>query len=265
MIETTPRSSFLKLAARAAQDAGKLLRERMGQGVLYELKSSHHDLVTEGDRLAERAILERISREYPNHSVLSEESPPVRADSSYRWVIDPLDGTANYAHGMPFFSVSIALEENGQIVLGVVYDPVRDELFSAAAGEGAKLNGHPIRVSRAKQLKECLLATGFPHRPEMQDRNLRYYGAFLPVTQSLRRIGSAALCLAYVAAGRLDGYWDLDLKRWDLAAGYLLVSEAGGRVSDLIGKKLLPEGHELVASNGSIHPEMLQILKRDRV
>ena len=262
MIQMTPRSGFLELAVEAAHDAGKLLRERFGPRVSYELKSNHHDLVTEADRRAEQVILEKISRAFPDHGVLSEESSPnERSQASYRWVIDPLDGTANYAHGIPFFSVSIALEKESQIILGVVYDPARNELFSAIVGEGAQLNGRPIAVSGAKRLRECLLATGFPHRPEQQNRVLRYYGAFLPITQSLRRIGSAALCLAYVAAGRLDGYWDLDLKRWDLAAGYLLVREAGGQVSDLRGEILLADGRELAASNGSIHPEMLQILR----
>jgi len=255
------RAGFTEIAVEAAQAAGKLLRERFGSGIPYELKSSHHDLVTETDRLAEGTILACIRREYPDHGILSEESPPQRADAPYRWVIDPLDGTANYAHGIPFFSVSIALEENGQLLLGVVYDPLRDELFSAVVGGGAQLNGRSLRVSSAKRLRESLLATGFAHELELQHRNLEYYGAFLPVTQSLRRIGSAALCLAYVAAGRLDGYWDLDLKRWDLAAGYVLVKEAGGQLSDLSGEDFPPDGRELVASNGSIHSEMLSILR----
>lgn len=250
---------FLELAVAAAKEAGELLRERLTSGMPYELKTSHHDLVTEADRLAERVILERIGREYPDHGILSEETPPARSQAPYRWVIDPLDGTVNYAHGIPFFSVSIALEKKEEIVLGVVYDPLRDELFSVIMGEGAYLNGRPLRVSNAKRLHESLLSTGFAHRPELRDRNLSYLGAFLPLAQSLRRLGSAALCLAYVAAGRLDGYWELSLKRWDLAAGCLLVKEAGGQVSDLAGRELSPTGGELVASNGIIHRQMLKL------
>jgi myo-inositol-1(or 4)-monophosphatase len=261
MTETTSRSDWLELAIEAAHDAGKILRERFGGAIPYELKSSHHDLVTEADRLAEQAILQCIRRAYPDHGVLSEESPPQKLDAPYRWVIDPLDGTSNYAHGFPFFCVSIALEERGRLILGAVYDPVREEQFSALAGEGARLNGRPLQVSDATRLQESLLATSFPHDPQRRERNLRDLGAFLPLAQSVRRIGSAALCLAYVAAGRLDGYWDLDLHRWDLAAGHLLVGEAGGRVSNLAGRDLSYEGRELIASNGKIHSEMLHMLK----
>ncbi len=251
---------FLELAVEAAKEAGELLRERLTSGMAYELKTSHHDLVTEADRLAERVILERIGREYPDHGILSEETPPARSQAPYRWVIDPLDGTVNYAHGIPFFSISIALEKKEEIVLGVVYDPLRDELFSAVAGEGAHLNlDRTITVSNVKRLRESLVSTGFAHRSELRERNLNYCGAFLPIAQSLRRLGSAALCLAYVAAGRLDGYWELNLKRWDLAAGCLLVKEAGGQVSDLGGRELSPTGGELVASNGIIHRQMLEL------
>lgn len=246
----------------AARKAGEVLRECFGS-VDYRLKSSHHDLVTEADRLAEERILELIRSTYPDHGLLSEESPPQLSNSPYRWVIDPLDGTTNFAHAIPFFAVSIALEENYKPILGVVYDPLRDELFSAVAGEGARLNGRPIGVSRAGSLEESLLATGFPYKPELFERNLRYFRALLPKAQSLRRFGSAALCLAYVAAGRLEGYWDLDLHPWDLAAGRLLVAEAGGRVSDIDGEELQPDCRDLLASNGLIHPEVLEVLGRE--
>jgi len=249
----------LELAVEAAKMAGEVLKERFGS-VTYKLKSSHHDLVTEADRLAEERILELIRSTYPDHGLLSEESPPRASNSPYLWVIDPLDGTTNFAHAIPFFAVSIALEEGGRPILGVVYDPMREELFSALSGEGAKLNGQTIRVSRATHLEESLLATGFPYKPELSERNLRYFKAFLPLAQSLRRLGSASLCLAYVAAGRLDGYWDLDLKPWDFAAGAVIVAEAGGGVSDLKGGELTIEATEMIASNGNIHHEMLRII-----
>ncbi len=259
MIEMQQKSGFLKLAIEVAQEAGKLLCQHLKQGISYELKSSHHDLVTEVDRLAEQAILSKIRQAHPEHGILSEESPPLGADSPYRWVIDPLDGTTNYAHGIPFFGVSIALEGNDQPLVGVIYDPWHEELFTAAVGEGAHLNGRSIRVSSARTLRESLLATGAAYRSPLRERNLDYYRRFFPKAQGLRRLGSAALCLAYVAAGRLDGYWDLYLHRWDMAAGYLLVKEAGGRVSDPFGQEIRPEGRALVASNGLIHEEMLEV------
>jgi len=248
----------MEVAKEAARRAGGLLKERFGQGASYRLKSSHHDLITEGDRLAEQEILAQIREAFPDHGVLSEERPPEPSPSSYRWVIDPLDGTTNYAHGIPFFAVSIALEEDGQPILGVVYDPLREELFSALKGEGAYLNGRPIRVSSVQRVRESLIATGFPYRSELLERHLRYFKALLPEAQSLRRFGSAALCLAYVACGRLEGYWDLALHRWDLAAGYVLVQEAGGVVSDLSGGELPPDGRQLIATNGHIHSEVLE-------
>ena len=259
--EAQTRSDFLTVAVEAAREAGSFLKERFGTIDRYDLKTSHHDLVTEADRTAERIILERIGKAYPDHGILSEESPPRRTDAPYRWVIDPLDGTTNYAHGIPFFGVSIALEERGEVLVGVVYDPLRDELYAAIRGEGAERNGKPLAVSRIADLKGSLLATGFPLRPRLKERNLQILRAFLPRAQSVRRFGSAALCLAYVACGKLEAYWDLSLHRWDMAAGYLLVQEAGGACTDLQGGEVGPEGRELLASNGYIHEQLLDVMK----
>lgn len=260
-LEAQPRSEFLTVAVEAAREAGAFLKERFGTVERYDLKTSHHDLVTEADRTAERIILERIGKAYPEHGILSEESPPQRAEAPYRWVIDPLDGTTNYAHGIPFFGVSIALEERGEVLVGVIYDPLRDELYTALKGEGAKRNGQSLSVSRIDDLKKSLLATGFPLRSRLQERNLQILRAFLPRAQSVRRFGSAALCLAYVACGKLEAYWDLSLHRWDLAAGYLLVQEAGGVCTDLEGGEVGPEGRELLASNGRVHEQLLEVMK----
>lgn len=255
------RSRFLEVAVEAARRAGARLVELFGHLQGYDLKTSHHDLVTEGDHVAEELICTMIRGAYPEHGILTEESPPVQEGASARWVIDPLDGTTNYAHGIPFFCVSIALEMQGELAVGVVYDPLRDELFSAVAGEGAQLNGRPICVSEARFLRESLLAAGFPHREALRERNLAIVRAFLPAAQSVRRLGSAALCLAYVACGRLEGYWDLDLKPWDLAAGALLVREAGGCVSAPTGADFSIENPELVASNGHVHRAMLAAMQ----
>ena len=260
-IEAKPRSEFLTVAVEAAREAGSFLKERFGTIERYDLKTSHHDLVTEADRTAERIILERIGKAYPEHGILSEESPPQRIEAPYRWVIDPLDGTTNYAHGIPFFGVSIALEERGEVLVGVIYDPLRDELYTAIRGEGAERNEKPLSVSRISDLKQSLLATGFPLRSRLKERNLQILRAFLPRAQSVRRFGSAALCLAYVACGKLEGYWDLSLHRWDMAAGYLLVQEAGGACTDLRGGEVGPEGRELLASNGYIHEQLLDVMK----
>ena len=259
--EIRQRSRFLDTAVEAARQAGARLVELFGRLQGYDLKTSHHDLVTEGDRAAEQLICAMIRDAFPEHGILSEESPPVRTGAPARWVIDPLDGTTNYAHGLPFFCVSIALEVNSKLVVGVIYDPLREELFTAVVGEGARLNGQPIRVSAVRELKESLLTAGFPHKETLRERNLAIVRTFLPAAQSVRRLGSAALALAYVACGRLEGYWDLDLKPWDLAAGALLVGEAGGSVSAPTGEDFSIENPELVASNGQVHRAMLAAMQ----
>lgn len=255
------RATHLDVAVEAAREAGALLRARVATETDYKLKGSQHDLVTETDHRAEELIIERIADAFPDHGMLSEERSPQRLDARFRWVIDPIDGTTNFAHGIPFFSVSIALEEDGELALGVLYDPMHEELFTAEAGNGAYVNGRPSRVSTVAELKRAVLATGFPHKPDLRQANMHNFEHFVPITQGIRRIGSAALALAYVAAGRLDGYWDLDLSRWDLAAGALLVSEAGGRVTNGDGEPLASNEGHIIASNGHLHDDLLTHLQ----
>lgn len=222
-------------------------------------------MVTEMDLLAEKVIVSEIRKRYPDHSLLAEEKTDLRGDSPYRWVIDPLDGTTNYAHGYPVFSVSIALEKAGEVILGVVYDPTRDELFVGKKGKGARLNGRKIHVSSTPKLSECLLATGFPYDiRETAADNFDHFRNFALRAHAVRRAGSAALDLCYVAAGRFDGFWEMKLGPWDLAAGSLMVREAGGKVTDFLGTPLVLDGKYVLASNGKIHREMIQLLKRGR-
>ena len=222
-------------------------------------------MVTEMDLLAEKVIVSEIRKRYPDHSLLAEEKTDLRGDSPYRWVIDPLDGTTNYAHGYPVFSLSIALEKAGEVILGVVYDPTRDELFVGKKGKGARLNGRKIHVSSTPKLSECLLATGFPYDiRETAADNFDHFRNFALRAHAVRRAGSAALDLCYVAAGRFDGFWEMKLGPWDLAAGSLMVREARGKVTDFLGTPLVLDGKYVLASNGKIHREMIQLLKRGR-
>jgi myo-inositol-1(or 4)-monophosphatase len=243
-------------------EAGALLRERLHESHTVEYKGEIN-LVTEADRLAETLIVERIRRSFPGHDILTEESPsPATANGSgFRWIIDPLDGTTNYAHGYPVFCVSIGLEVEGVIRLGAVYNPMLEELFAAERGKGAFLNGIRLAVSRTADLNKSLLATGFPYDLR-QDRNnnMNYFRALAMSTQAVRRAGSAALDLAYVAAGRFDGFWELKLMPWDTAAGWLLVEEAGGRVTDLGDGPYHLRAPHILASNGRIHDGMLRVL-----
>jgi myo-inositol-1(or 4)-monophosphatase len=224
------------------------------------------DLVTEADIAAERLIVERIRSYHPRHAILTEESGDVvslgDAGSGYKWVIDPLDGTTNYAHGYPVFCVSIALEHEGSVVLGVVYDPTRDELFAAERGGGATLNGRSLRVSETGELNGALLCTGFPY--DVRDRGdfARHFRNFIMRAQSVRRDGAAALDLAYVAAGRFDAFYEEGLRPWDVAAGVLLVEEAGGRVTHYDGSPFRIYTPPIVASNGLIHEAMLDVLRQ---
>jgi len=205
--------------------------------------------------------VETLRSAFPDHSILAEEGTRVEGRAPYRWLIDPLDGTTNYAHGFPFFCVAIALDREGLPVLGVAYDPSREELFVAERGRGASLNGDPIRVSRAPSLNDSLLATGFPYDiRENPHNNLAEYAAFSLRCRGVRRLGSAVLDLCYVAAGRLDGFWELRLGPWDVAAGALMVEEAGGRITDLEGGPFSIDQQQIVASNGRIHREMIELL-----
>jgi myo-inositol-1(or 4)-monophosphatase len=245
-----------------AREAGELLRKRLDNRHTIHFKGEIN-LVTEADRFSEALIKARIRKAFPGHDILSEESPETSNGSRFRWIIDPLDGTTNYAHGYPVFCVSIALEVEGTIRLGVVYDPVADELFVAEKGEGAFLNGRRLAVSRIATLKRGLLATGFPYDiREDRNNNMNFFKAMAMNAQAVRRAGSAALDLAYVAAGRFDGFWELKLMPWDTAAGWLLVSEAGGAVTDLRGGSYGLRSPNILASNGLIHEEMVHLLIR---
>jgi len=252
---------MLNFAIRVAKDAGRLLSDRVGTRIDVDHKGSIN-LVTDVDLASERLIREAISTYYPRHEILGEEGGLSESDSEYRWVVDPLDGTTNYAHGYPIFCVSIALECKGEIVLGVVYDPMRDELFTAEQGGGAALNNRPIRVSKTAELIQGLLSTGFPYDIKTSKlTNLDHWANFAMNAQALRRDGAAALDLCYVACGRFDGFWELNLSPWDTAAGALIVTEAGGRVTNFSGGPFSNYKPEVVASNGLIHDRMLEVLK----
>lgn len=252
--------NHLRVARAAAREAGGMLRSGMDEGREISFKGVV-DLVTNFDRKAQDLIFDRLSAVFPDHGFLAEEGLSRREESEFRWVFDPLDGTTNFAHRFPVFTVSIALERRGSVVLGVVYDPMREEMFQAVKGEGAWLNGRRIRVSAVADLDGSLLATGFPYDlRESLVNNIGHFKHFLTRAQAIRRCGSAALDLCYVACGRFDGFWELKLKPWDQAAGALIVEEAGGRVSDFAGGAFDISGQECLASNGLVHEAMVRVL-----
>jgi myo-inositol-1(or 4)-monophosphatase len=258
--------AFLPIAVEAARSAGKLLREALGGTRRISYKGGYStNLVTEMDRRSEALIVERLRQAFPDHAILGEEGGARAGQSEYRWLIDPLDGTTNYAHGLPVFSVSIALERAGQMQLGVAYDPNLDELFVARRGGGATLNGEPIRVSDTAVLDESLLATGFPYDIRTTaDNNLPEYAALALRSRAVRRLGSAVLDLCSVACGRFDGFWELALGPWDMAAGGLMVLEAGGRLTNVRGGSWSVDGPGALASNGRIHESILEVLEAVR-
>ena len=253
------------VAIEAAKEAGEILKENLGKSIEIGFKGEIN-LVTDIDRNSEKTIVQIIRNTYPNHQILTEEGEGQKGTSSHKWIIDPLDGTTNYAHGYPCFCVSIAFEKNRDILFGVIYDPVLDELFTAEKGKGACLNGRKICVSSTDKLIHSMLATGFPYDlRESQNNNLIHFNNFIMSAQAIRRAGSAALDLCYVAMGRFDGFWELKLSPWDVAAGSLIVREAGGIVSDFKGGTFDIYSKEILASNGRIHYEMIQVLKRGLV
>jgi len=251
-------------AAGFAREAGALLREGYG-GIHAPERKGRIDLVTEYDRRSERLLLDRIAGRFPGHAVLAEESGAHAGAGTTRWLIDPLDGTTNFAHNYPFFCVSIGVEVGGELVAGVVYDPVRDELFAAARGHGATLDGAPIQVSSIDRVEDALLVTGFPYDVrEHPEHHLPVFAAFLTRAQAVRRDGSAALNFCYLACGRFDGFWERDLAPWDMAAGVLIVREAGGVATSLDGSAFAVDGRQILASNGRIHDEMRAVLAAAR-
>ena len=252
-------------ATELARAAGAILREGHGRAHRPERKG-RIDLVTEYDRRSEALLVEGIRRRFPGHAILAEESGAHAGEAAgaadpVRWIVDPLDGTTNFAHNYPFFGVSIGVEAEGRPAAGVVYDPVRDELFAAAAGQGATLNGEPIRVSDIARVEDGLLVTGFPYDVrEHPGRTLPLFQAFLMRAQAIRRDGSAALNLCYLACGRFDGFWEISLSPWDMAAGTLIVREAGGLVTAYDGGEFHLDGRQILASNGTLHEEMRAII-----
>ena len=254
------KTSFKKTAIDAAKSAGLLLKRNIGRGHTIEFKGVI-DVVTEMDIKAEEMIMKTIRARFPEHGILTEESFEQKSGSGYRWIIDPLDGTTNYSHGFPVFCVSIALEMEGEIILGVVFNPMLNELFTAEKGKGAYLNNKRIRVSGISELTKSLLATGFPYDVRTSpDNNISHFANFAVRVQAIRRAGSAALDMCYVACGRFDGFWELKLKPWDTAAAMLIIKEAGGIVTDFKGSAFSLYSGETLASNGLVHDEMIEIL-----
>ena len=255
---------YLAVATEAVVRAGRIQRERYASGVAVEYKGEI-DLVTEVDRDCELAILETIRERYPEHDIVTEETDLARSGSRFVWFIDPLDGTVNFAHSYPFFCASVALAVDGAIVAGAVFDPVRDELFTAERGAGAHVNGRRLRVSGARQLIESLLITGFPYDLHQKlGERLRFFNRVTGLARAVRRDGSAALDLCYVAAGRADGFWEEILKPWDMHAGRLIVGEAGGRASRLDGTPLGLGPDGVVATNGLIQDALVEALREER-
>jgi myo-inositol-1(or 4)-monophosphatase len=255
---------MLKVAIEAALEAGKYLKANVGKIRHLERKGGlETNLVTEIDKKSEEIIIGRIKKHFPSHDFLCEESGSAEIKSEYRWIIDPLDGTINYVHGLPIFSVSIGLEHNGEIVVGVVYDPSHDELFTAEKGKGAWLNKKRIQVTKTKKLIESLVVTGFSYTVNKQpEPDITHFRNFVIEAQAVRRLGSAALDLSYVACGRFDGFWERLLNPWDMAAGVLLVTEAGGKWTDYSGAPSTVYNKQILATNGKIHKQMIAVLKK---
>lgn len=258
----TMSNPWVEEAVETAREAGGILLSEFDRpkNIGYKAKA---DLVTEADRRSEQAIVGRLRRCFPEHAILAEETGQ-QGDARYRWIVDPLDGTTNFVHGYPCFAVSIGLEEAGELRLGVIYQPITKELFTAVRGEGAYLNGKPIRVSGVEHLSTSLLATGLPSAKRTRSPNIRYYWDLALLSHGVRRDGSAALDLASVACGRFDGFWELGLHPWDTAAGVLLVREAGGVVTEFSSQPYRLGDYEILASNGHIHAEMCQVVSNIR-
>ncbi len=251
----TSRQDYLTSMQELAREAGALLLSFFGK-VAIEYKGDA-DLVTQADRSCEELIVDRIRKQWPGHDLIGEEGSRNETGSDFRWHIDPLDGTTNFAHGFPVFCVSLGLEYKGERIAGVIYDPTRDEIFAAEKGSGASLNGRRIRVSHTARLAESLVATGFPSHKRHKNPNIHFYHQITLRSHGVRRAGSAALDLCCVASGRYDAFWEFNLNSWDTAAGVLLVTEAGGKVTDFFGNPAAVEDRDLIATNGLLHEEML--------
>ena len=251
-----------KTAIKAAKASGKYILEHVDKIKEVSRKGgAFTNLVTDVDKASEEMIIDAIKKDFPDHSIIAEESGEETREEEFKWIIDPLDGTTNYSHGFPFFCVSIGIEYKGEVAIGVVYDPSRDELFEAQKSAGSFLNGKAIRVSKKKKLEESLLATGFAYNVEGKLANIKNFENMLKYAQAIRRAGSAAIDLCYVACGRLDGFWEFGLSPWDTAAGQLIVSEAGGKVTKVDYKEFDVYDKQILASNGFVHDEIREALK----
>jgi myo-inositol-1(or 4)-monophosphatase len=251
-------ASYLETAIDIAREAGALLSTYFERRVGFELKGDF-DLVTVADRASERLVVERLRQHFPSHSIVAEEGGGHQGSSGFRWYVDPLDGTTNFAHGYPIYNVTMGLEQDGEMLVGVVFDPTRQEMFSAERGAGAYLNNRRIHVSTAKRLEDSLVSTGFPSRKRHLNVNIHFYHQMAMATHGVRRGGSAAIDLAYVACGRLEAFWEFGLNPWDMAAGTLLVTEAGGRCTDMKGGPHSITGPHLLTDNGAIHQETVDL------
>lgn len=253
-------ASYLETAMEIARESGALLANYFERRIGYELKGEY-DLVTAADRASEDLVVERLRSHFPSHSVVAEEGTGHQRSSDFCWYVDPLDGTTNFAHGFPVFNVTLALEQAGELVAGCVFDPTRQEMFAAERGAGAYLNNRRIRVSKVNKLEETLVATGFPSRRRHANLNIHFYYQLAMFTHGVRRAGSAALDLAYVASGRLDAFWEFNLNPWDVAAGILLIREAGGKVTDMHGHPVSLRGEHILADNGLVHDCILDLFE----
>ncbi len=253
---------ILNTAIEAAKLAGFLLKKNINNITTIEEKSTEINFVTDLDKRSEKLIIDTIRKRFPDHDILAEESGAQNRSSDTRWIIDPLDGTTNYMHGLPIYSVTIGVEHKGELVAGVIYDPTRDELYTAEKGSGAFLNGNRLKVSQETTIIRSLLITGFPYNIKENPFNaIDHFNNLVTEAQAIRRLGSAAIDLAYVARGIADGFWEVWLNPWDMAAGVLLIQEAGGTISDFQGKPLNIYKPNIIASNGNIHEELVRIIQ----
>jgi myo-inositol-1(or 4)-monophosphatase len=251
-------SSFVETAADIAHQAGSLLRYYFERRVSFEMKGDF-DLVTEADKASEKLVVGRLKQHFPEHGIVAEEGGGHDSASEYRWYVDPLDGTTNFAHSYPVWNITLALEKAGELIAGVIFDPTRDELFTCERGGGAFLNGRRIRVSNVARVADSLLCTGFPNHNRATNPNIHFFHELAMSAHGVRRSGSAAVDLAHVACGRLDGFWEIGLSPWDMAAGILLIQEAGGMCTDMEGAHHSLKSPHLLTDNGAIHSELMDI------
>jgi myo-inositol-1(or 4)-monophosphatase len=244
-----------------SKEAGEIVREGFGKNFSIDYKTNITDMVTEIDKKSEAAVINFIKKEFPSHAVLAEESGEHKSSSDYLWVIDPLDGTTNFAHGLPIFAVSIGVQKNGKIICGVVYDVMKDEIYSSEIGSGSFRNGQKLQVSTNDDLRKSMLVTGFPYDIQVNpDFAIERFAAFLKTSRAVRRLGSAALDMCYVAAGVFDGFWEVHLHPWDMCAGKLIIEEAGGVVTNFAGEEIDIYSKQILATNGKVQKRMMEVL-----